>query len=114
MEKLLQLLNEFYPVDQWKKEYYIENSMVYVRDYDDDDIFNYEIFTLNIISKKFWFIQWLVENNKVNRIKEVINDIEYYGHWQIENVDCYSQYDSLLMLLAIQDDPIEFLVPLLK
>lgn len=102
MEKLLQLLNEFYPVDWWDKEYYIEKSKVYVRDYDDDDIFNYEIFTLNIISKKFWFIQWLVDNNKTKEVE--------YWLWYTS----YSEWENLIRLLSIQDEPISFLVSILK
>lgn len=102
MEKLLQLLNEFYPVDWGDKEYYIEKSKVYVRDYDDDDIFNYEIFTLNIISKKFWFIQWLVDNNKTKEVE--------YWLWYTS----YSEWENLIRLLSIQDEPISFLVSILK
>ena len=32
MEKLRKLLNEYYPLDEWEKEYYIKSSGVYVRD----------------------------------------------------------------------------------
>lgn len=35
MEKLKQLLNEYYPLDEWEKEYYIKDSSIYVRDYGD-------------------------------------------------------------------------------
>lgn len=111
MEQLLQLLKEFYPVDWWDKEYYIENSMVYVRDYDDDDIFNYEIFTLNIISKKFWFIQWLVDNDKIDIqwAKNLLYESEIFNPLPYTDLS-----ERLIMYLAIQDGPISFLVSILK
>ena len=63
------------------------------------------------ISKQFWFIKWLVENDKI--------DIESYCRiTSIERKlekDVYrDEVDSLLMLLSIQDKPIEFLVSILK
>lgn len=112
MEKLLQLLNEFKEGKTFKFTGYDEKYWMFDTNLNADG--NTSLPEETIISKKFWFIKWLIENNKVNIVKEVINDIEYYGHWQIENVDCYSQYDSLLMLLSIQDDPISFLVSVLK
>ena len=54
-----------------------------------------------LISKKFWFIKRLVENDKI--------DLEKFP--QIME---YSDYESLLMLLSIQDNPIEFLISILK
>lgn len=111
MGKLLQLLNEFYPVDWWDKEYHIEDSMVYVRDYDDDDIFNYEIFTLNVISKKFWFIERLIENDKIDIDKTLK---EYWMFRYIYFNAWIKLSDRFIMYLSIQDDPISFLVSILK
>lgn len=54
-----------------------------------------------IISKKFWFIKWLVENEKI--------DLDGYP-----DIDFFNDVNSLLMYLAIQDEPIEFLVSILK
>ena len=54
-----------------------------------------------VLSKKFWFIEWLVDNDKI--------DIEKFP--QIME---YSDYESLLMLLSINDNPIEFLISILK
>ena len=115
MEKLLQLLNEFHPLDWWEKEYYIKNSTVYVRDYDDDNVFNYEVFTLNIISKKFWFIQWLVDNDRIDYYKtgEIVDTYKWSLREKTYVVsDCV--VESILMLLSIQDDPISFLISILK
>ena len=112
MKKLIELLNEFKEGKPFQFIGYDEKYWMFDTNLNADG--NTSLPEETIISKKFWFIKWLIENNKVNIVKEVINDIEYYGHWQIENVDCYSQYDSLLMLLSIQDDPISFLASILK
>ena len=83
-----------------------------------------------IISKKFWFIQWLVENEKIDLdkswldIKDYLSYNKRYDKWIVmaENYDndtfvvreFYSPYEQLLMLLSIQDNPIEFLISILK
>ena len=68
-----------------------------------------------LISKKFWFIQWLIENDKINRSKVLISFsmAEYdglwntYWHWVDDN-------QRLLMILTISDTPIKDLVSYLK
>lgn len=111
MEKLLQLLNEYLwqsgivAIDQeieWGRDIFFENV----------DWFHAE--EAEIISKKFWFIEWLVLNMK-------INTDELMRHWHIvktydldEPWDSYGYVDSLLMLLTIQDEPIDFLNSILK
>ena len=63
-----------------------------------------------VLSKKFWFIKWLVENDKIDlmKLKKWIEDNKFYcAKWgKITNM--------LLMLLSIQDNPIEFLISILK
>ena len=61
-----------------------------------------------IISKKFWFIKWLVENEKVEWNNKDIAIKEWILWKSIDN------YHSLLMALAIQDEPINFLISILK
>ena len=60
------------------------------------------------ISKQFWFIKWLVENEKIDKHQVHIlcwtDDMEYN----------YSEEELILMELAIQDNPIDFLVSILK
>ena len=83
MKKLIDLLNEFENTDNWENWNQVE-------------------FRENkIISKKFWFIQRLVKNQKI--------DLE-----KVPQVMEYSDYESLLMFLAIQDNPIDFLLSILK
>ena len=99
MEKLIELLNEYrekelwYRVPEWEEKW------------------QPWIITEQLISKKFWFIKWLVENEK--------RDIESYCRiTSIERKwekDVYrDEVDSLLMLLSIQDEPINFLISILK
>lgn len=96
MEKLIELLNE-YAYGEHKELYYRDGEMV-------------EINSERVISKKFWFIQWLVENEKIDlmKLKKWIEDNKFYcAKWgKITNM--------LLMLLSIQDNPIEFLISILK
>ena len=72
-----------------------------------------------IISKKFWFIKWLVENEKIDRDKKEIEKSDYSitFTWALtmdEKSDLDVMVDTLLMQLSIQENPIEFLVSILK
>ena len=114
MEKLLQLLNEYNCNKLWytdKRE--IKNNK-FILDY---KIWTYAFKThLYIISTEYWFIKWLVENKKLNLIdfEEVIKGVEFTDNEEFDQYIFYSITDSLLMSLAIQDDPINFLVSILK
>ena len=63
-----------------------------------------------ILSKEFWWVKWLVENDKID-IDKIEEKSEYtfikngWGEHIIEDV---------LMLLSIQDEPINFLISILK
>ena len=71
-----------------------------------------------VLSKNFLFIEWLVENDKIdftnipNKIKEIWIPITIQG--EIRYWFDSSDYYWLLMLLSIQDNPIEFLCEILK
>lgn len=90
MEKLIELLSE-YDEYRWEKR----------RDYwwTKDKV---ELDVKMIIFKQFWFIKWLVENDKIN-----LDKIEFVG-------ERTTKYQSLLMLLSISDTPIEDLISYLK
>ena len=94
MEKLIKLLNEYAKVlgiwdyVWWHKKETVENSAY-------------------IFTKKFWFIEWLVENDKIKDYYEWNDDIDYVR-------EKYWFYESLLMLLAISDTPIDLLCEILK
>lgn len=67
-----------------------------------------------IISKHYGFIKWLVDNDKINKRK--LYDDEYKIKIQLDGTTYWELWwaDRLLMLLAIQDKPIEFLIRILK
>ena len=112
MDELLQLLNE-YQESKWGK------SRFYSYDHNSSAFIMMENPTIvlweeTILYKKFWFIEWLVINMKINIGKLI-------SHWHIvktydldEPWDSYGYVDSLLMLLAIQEDPINFLISILE
>ena len=59
-----------------------------------------------VISKKFWFIKWLVDNDKIEfREDFYLEDQHWWWFWEDENI---------IMLLSIQDNPIDFLISILK
>jgi len=61
-----------------------------------------------LISKKFWFIERLVKNEKINK---------NYSEWLpaiTKNWFLMEWETALLMILSIQDNPIEYLCSILK
>lgn len=64
-----------------------------------------------LISKHYWFIKWLVENDKV-KIPHELDELPAMYWYDYDSVECKA--DRLLMLLAIQYEPIQFLISLLK
>lgn len=73
---------------------------------------------LLVISKEYGFIKWLVDNDKIVDFvdkKETLVSLRKWSTsplWYIEMVT--PKYEQLLMLLAIQDKPIDFLIEILK
>lgn len=61
-----------------------------------------------LLSTEAMFIKWLVENEKIEWNNKDIAIREWILWKSIDN------YHSLLMALAIQDEPLEFLVSILK
>ena len=104
MEKLIELLNEYendislWGLADWRE---FDWNLHYYSNYKDEYVFDNVYY--RIISKNFWFIKRLVDNNKIN-----LDEIERYGFFW------YTYYKSLLMLLAISDNPIGFLISVLK
>ena len=75
-------------------------------------------YKLMIISKEYWFIKWLVDNDKIDfELDRIIHRHKWidYNTWKWIAVEkLCDKYESLLMLLSIQDNPIEFLISILK
>ncbi len=92
MEKLIELLNEY------------ERERKDCSKWDRFDLTIYEKGICLAISKSYWFIKWLVENEKIEEWNF------FYNTWDLPDDDV----SKLLMLLAIKDEPIEFLVSILK
>ena len=108
MEKLIELLNEYWEYDLVEHNWEI---CKWTTDDETGEINIYTDYTNNIISKKFWFIKWLVENDKIDF--DGIQNV-FYRNKRYKEYRDYSDYESLLMLLAIQDEPIRFLCEIIK
>ena len=101
MEKLIELLNEYRKID------YVPEKMKNVLWVNEE----------KIISKKYWFIEWLVENDKIDRAKFWNSETKSskYSDFELSYDTPREDYtNTLLMELAIQDEPIQFLVKILR
>ena len=111
MEKLLQLLNEYSPLKYPSEEYCIEDGNLWIktRIYAEPDV--YTNYTLMVISKKFWFIERLVANDKLNKewLFNIIRESCIFNDMNI----C-SESDYIIMYLAIGYNPIYFLTSMVK
>ena len=101
LEKLIELLKE-YDECRWEKrrKYWWTKDKV-------------ELDVKMIIFKKYWFIQRLVENDKIDRTKfykkseQIITDFDLKWEYELEE-------NEILMLLSISDTPIDDLLLYLK
>ena len=66
-----------------------------------------------ILNKKFWFIKWLVENEKIDF--HIWNWEKYLEHpiWS-SNYDKVRDYEDIIQWLSVEDEPIKFLCEILK
>lgn len=106
MKKILQLINE-YRLGKGASEYteYIPETGYFTR-----KSYFYEHYSW-VISKKFWFIQWLVDNNKIDKqwAKNLLYESEIFNPLPYTDLA-----ERLIMYVSIQDEPIEFLISILK
>ena len=118
--KLIELLNEFinktiYPYDRGAKCIWYENHLFLFDTWTD-------VLEDTVISARYGFIKWLVENDKIDIVKVYENLTNYEIEIRIRavkelldnNEEDTIAYLKLLMLLAIQDEPIRFLCEVLK
>jgi hypothetical protein len=114
MEKLLNLLNEYMFVDTSVCEHLYNKDVetIYVRTtLETWEIDDERVRDERIISKKYGFIKRLVDNDKID-VESYCRITSVERKWE---KDVYrDEVDSLIMLLAIQDEPIEFLISVLK
>ena len=96
MEKLIKLLNEYDDNNWGVTDYWAlfnrMNEWISETEY------------LQVISKEFWFIQWLAKHFMLN-VTKIDSRIA---------LSDFNATDRMLMALAISDNPIELLVDCLK
>ena len=133
MEKLIELANQ-YEIEKEKSEWvnvdvYVEfkwdyNNNWLVR-YDETDHWEWDNLywdtaVVYLISKKYWFIKWLVENDKIDldKIKNIKLpiDTKLWAKIDEDEKTCFNRLYTLklLMLLSISDTPIEDLISYLR
>lgn len=61
-----------------------------------------------ICLKQYEFIKWLVDNNKIDWNNKIP---EYWGAWSEYRCD---DYENILINLALNDEPLKFLVSIIK
>lgn len=110
MEKLLGLLNEYtkQSYDDYSFFKYIEPTHSF---YISDDGYESYMPEETILSKRFGFISWLIENNKIDEVKL---RWKMYQVFEFRYQDVATLENELLMLLSISNSPIEDLILYLK
>jgi len=112
MEKLIELLNEYdWTPTEWKQ--------IWDKIYFDWLGWNSELHELIIISKYYGFIKWLVENDKIwiNKNSDRSAMIDLMRAEVKEWTDVFEwtkKYEWYIMILSIQDNPIEFICEILQ
>ena len=78
-----------------------------------------------MISKQFWFVKWLLDKDKIE-LRKLDKNIYMSDYWSSDDIFlAYNKgeqwiiytvdyYETILMLLAIQDEPVKFLSEILK
>lgn len=136
MDNLTKYINKYGKISKcWPFEYYrVEPATDYRSSYlalgwDDNWEWDWKEWFLEIprlISKEYGFIKWLTKNDYIDRDKidelKLIPTLTYQN--MMDDCDCgkshwhpytfVSDEDELLMLLAINKNPIEFLISVLK
>lgn len=133
--KLIDLLNEYdeyafpekhphteYPdwwVDDWDYWYLWHEYILWQQEWlnfsHHASIKNSSLNHLYVISKEFWFIKRLVDNDKIDLDKvekKFYYDICLTDYWDTERA--YWKSDLVISVLSISDNPIEDLCKLLK
>lgn len=118
MEKLIELLNEYNcnvlkRADEWKLKNSIDHP--WTKYISLSSVWAWKIY-LYVISKEFWFIKRLVDNDKIDFEKnklQVLKDIDVRGEVMYDYT-LFDKADGVIMHLAISDNPIEDLISYLR
>ena len=109
MKKLIQLLNEYQTQRGSKFQFssYDINGSAFIIEKNPRMV----LWEETITSKKFCFIKWLVDNDRIDIqwAKNLLYESEIFNPLPYTDLA-----ERLIMYLAIQDDPIEFLISILK
>ena len=136
MEKLIKLLNEYHHFNSdliyywWDEEcekFYFHTELpekekeklrkAGIYNEEEDWVDEDWIWDEWICSKKFWFIEWLVDNNKIDRLTfcTVETPSSKYEDFDLLPETPREDYTNILLMdLAIQDNPIKFLLSIIK
>jgi len=115
IETLIELLNEYDPCIASDGEHR-DNLWGYAYQWH-SAVFPKELAESYIITARYGFIKWLVENDKIEREKFWNSETKSskYSDFELSYDTPREDYtNTLLMELAIQDEPIEFLISILK
>ena len=121
MEKLIELLNEYENRDEdqqiewriWEWDKWENGKVRWIV----NDVYMWWVSELVVCSAYYWFIKWLVENDKIDREKFWNSETKSskYSDFELSyNIPREDYTNTLLMELAIQDEPIQFLVKILR
>ena len=110
MEKLIELLNEYENRDDdqqiewriWEWDKWENGKVRWIV----NDVYMWWVSELVVYSAYYWFIKWLVDNDKIDRDK-VDDKFERPFYW-------YTNYEIVLMLLSISSSQIDDLISYLK
>ena len=100
--KFVDYFNEF-----WKEKFGERSPFQYENRFDN----------VHIISKHMWSIEWLVNHDKVDfwPMEIVFYQKNQYNYdWVAYHFEEYSRYENLIMILSIQENPITFILEILK
>lgn len=111
MEKLIKLLDEYEweEIEHWYIDWDIRRR---VRNFDNEKNTWRQV---SWETKRFGFIKWLVDNDKID--KDKLYKSEYKPYFWNRTTNAFSWFwaeDILLMLLSISDTPIDDLISYLK
>ena len=109
MKKLIELLNEYQTEKKSKFKFssYDINSSAFIIEKNPRMV----LWEETIVCIRFWFIQWLVDNDKIDIqwAKNLLYESEIFNPLPYTDLA-----ERLIMYLAIQNDPISFLVSILN
>jgi len=109
MDKLIKLLNEYDKINEYINKRFRNEYWCLDREFGWATV---ESSCLKVISKDYGFIKRLVDNDKIDRKK--VNFWDEIMYTVYEFYPEINKEQELLMLLSIQDEPIEFLISILK